>query len=132
MEAPLVLAADDDELILVLVRASLEEAGYAVVTVRSGEAALAVLERERPHALVVDMHMPGLDGSQIAARVREREREQGQEPMPILVLTGTARDTEVIDCLAAGADDYLAKPFDPPELAARVALLLEQRTTEHR
>jgi two-component system, OmpR family, response regulator MprA len=115
------LVADDDRAI----RESLERAlgleGYAVLTVADGTAALAAIEDERPDLVVLDVMMPGLDGLTVCRVLRAQ-----QNRLPILMLTARTETSDRVAGLDAGADDYLAKPFELEELLARIRALLRR------
>jgi DNA-binding response OmpR family regulator len=123
-EQPVVLAADDDEDILALVKFRLERSGYTVLQARDGEEALALARERRPDLAVLDIMMPKLDGLELTRRLRA---EEATSRMPIILLTARAQDTDVQQGFDAGADDYIRKPFSPQELRARVQAMLGRR-----
>jgi DNA-binding response OmpR family regulator len=120
---PLVLVADDDEDILTLVTFRLERAGCDVVQARSGDEALRVALEQVPALAVLDVMMPGLDGYQVT---RELRRAEATSAMPIILLTARAQESDVASGLAAGADEYVKKPFDAADLRERVERLLSR------
>ena len=115
-----VLIVDDDRKIIDMLRRTLAYEGYHVVTASDGNEALAQADLQRPDVIVLDWMMPGLDGIEVARRLREADGT------PILMLT--ARDTieDRVEGLDGGADDYLVKPFAPEELLARLRALLRR------
>jgi PAS domain S-box-containing protein len=117
-----VLAVDDEEDALSLVRAVLEAAGAQVTTAHSTDAALSALEREVPDVLVADLGMPHLDGFHLIERVR-RHRVRRVREVPAAALTAYARSEDRMKALRAGFQIHLAKPIDPAELATTVAAL---------
>jgi DNA-binding response OmpR family regulator len=119
---PLVLVADDDEDILQLVVLRLGRSGYDVVSATDGESAVELAVARCPDIVVIDVAMPRLDGLEITRILRAREETAS---IPILLLTARTRDVDVELGLAAGADDYVTKPFSPELLAQRVAALLQ-------
>jgi DNA-binding response OmpR family regulator len=119
---PLVLVADDDEDILQLVVLRLGRSGYDVVSATDGESAVELAMARCPDIVVIDVAMPRLDGLEITRILRAREETAS---IPILLLTARTRDVDVELGLAAGADDYVTKPFSPELLAQRVAALLQ-------
>jgi len=123
-EEPLVLVADDDEDILALVAFRLERAGYAVVTARDGEQALTLARERRPDLAVLDVMMPRLTGYEVTECLR---REEATRRIPVILLTARAQEADVTRGFAAGADDYVTKPFSPQELRARVQAMLPDR-----
>jgi DNA-binding response OmpR family regulator len=116
-----VLVADDSMTVLAMVSARLERAGYDVVTATRGDEALRLAQELRPRLVILDVEMPGLDGMEVARQLRADESLAG---MLIILLTAHTQADEVASGLAAGADDYLTKPFSPQELQARIEQLL--------
>jgi DNA-binding response OmpR family regulator len=124
---PLILIADDDEDILELVRLRLARSGYDTIVAHEGSQALEIARTKRPAAAVLDVSMPGLDGYAIAAALRGDASTSG---IGLILLTARAQATDVERGFAAGADDYVTKPFSPELLAGRVDALLEARRSE--
>ena len=122
--APLILAADDDEIILGLVVYRLEHSGYRVITAHDGEEALRLALSEHPALAVIDVMMPKLDGYEVTRSLRDNEATKN---MPVILLTARVQEADVDRGFAAGADDYLRKPFSPQELRSRVQALLGRR-----
>ena len=121
---PLVLIADDDEDILQLLAFRLERAGYETVQAQNGKQALQLALDLQPALAVLDVMMPGLDGYDVTRELRRNERTS---TMPVILLTARAQASDVSRGLAAGADDYLKKPFDAQDLKDRVERLLRPR-----
>jgi two-component system, OmpR family, response regulator MtrA len=115
--APLVLVADDDEDILMLVRVTLTGAGYEVVVARNGVAALALLRERRPAAAVLDIAMPELDGLEVLAQLRA---DPATADLPVVLLSARAQESDVALGYDLGASKYIRKPFSPRELKAAV------------
>jgi DNA-binding response OmpR family regulator len=120
----LVLLADDDEDILQLLSFRLERAGYEIVLARDGKEALRLAFDLRPAVAILDVMMPELDGFEVT---RELRRNAATSTTPVILLTARAQASDVARGLAAGADDYVRKPFDARELANRVDRLLRPR-----
>jgi DNA-binding response OmpR family regulator len=120
---PVLLVADDDEDILLLVELRLTLSGFDVVSARDGEEALQLARERRPDLAVLDWMMPRANGVDV---VRALRADDETSELPVLLLTARAADDDVREGLAAGADDYLHKPFSPHELVARVRSLLAQ------
>ena len=116
-----IVVADDDRDILDLVVFKLSQAGYEVVGVSDGLAALAAIEAEPPRLAILDVMMPGLSGLDVLRKVRANEAIKG---LDIILLTARARDSDVDAGFAMGATDYVIKPFSPRELLHRVNALL--------
>jgi DNA-binding response OmpR family regulator len=118
---PLVLVVDDEPAIAELVRGYLERDGLRAVVAADGPAALAAVAAHRPAVVLLDVGLPGLDGTAVCRRLRE-----AGDWTPVLFVT--ARDDEVdrVLGLELGADDYVTKPFSPRELVARVRAVLRR------
>ena len=122
---PLVLVADDDPDILLLITVTLERDGYEVVAARDGLGALKAAIECVPHLVLLDLMMPGLDGYEVTRRLRG---ERLTKDIPIVIVTAAAEEHQAARALEAGADAYMKKPFSPRELLAKTAsLILERR-----
>ena len=117
---PLVLVADDEPRITKLVSIALGEEGFRVVTANGGEEALQKAEEVRPDIVLLDIVMPDLDGIEVMRQLRERR------PVAVILLTAKGSTADKAKGLDLGADDYIAKPFHPDELAARVRAVLRR------
>jgi len=115
-----ILAVDDDRNNLKMVSFLLEEEGYQVVTADNGEAAIAKAESEHPDLVILDVMMPKLDGFETCKRLRQTM------DVPIIMLSAKGETADRVLGLELGADDYLAKPFEPSELLARVRAVLRR------
>ena len=111
---PVILAVDDEETMLKLLRVNLTVEGYSIVTASSGISALELLEECEPDLVILDIMMPGIDGFQVLDRIRQRSN------VPVIMLTARSEATTLRDALVLGADDYVRKPFSILELTARV------------
>jgi two-component system KDP operon response regulator KdpE len=118
--APLVLVADDEVRITKLVAIALREDGFRVITAAGGREALRKAEEAGPDIVLLDIVMPDLDGIEVMRVLRERK------PVPVILLTAKGSTADKAKGLDLGADDYLAKPFHPDELAARVRAVLRR------
>lgn len=113
-----ILIADDDLTSRAVLAAALRKCGYEVVETCDGEEALEALQQPAaPRLAILDWMMPGLHGTEVCRRLRNRETDR---PPYLILLTTREGKKDVSEGLHAGANDYLAKPFDPLELAARV------------
>jgi DNA-binding response OmpR family regulator len=117
----LVLVADDDEDILLLVTTRLRRDGFDIISARSGDEALALVRERRPALAVLDIGMPGLDGVQVLEQIRA---DDDLRAMLVVLLTAKAQESDVRRGFDAGADAYVKKPFSPADLSARVRELL--------
>src|SRR5438132_9169681 len=115
-----VLLVEDEPSVGELVRTYLTRDGYRVLWVRSGEEALAELDRHPVRMVLLDIGLPGMDGFDVCREIRARS------PVPILMLTARDEEPDRIVGLEVGADDYLTKPFSPRELAARIKAILRR------
>jgi len=118
---PVLLVADDDEDILTLVQLRLTRSGYEVVVARDGEEALRLAQERSPDLAVLDWMMPKATGLEVLRALRAGEATAA---MRVVLLTARASEDDVQAGFDAGADDYIAKPFSPQELAARVQTIL--------
>jgi DNA-binding response OmpR family regulator len=118
---PLVLVADDDPDILMLVRLRLEREGFEVVGAFDGQTALDLALERAPDVAVLDVTMPRLDGYEVTRRLRGHD---GTRATAVILLTARVQETDLQEGVAAGADDYVTKPFSPQELGRRVQAAL--------
>jgi CheY-like chemotaxis protein len=114
------LVAEDNSVNQKLLLALLERQGHAAVLTANGREALEALEREAFDAVLLDVQMPEVDGLEVARRIRANEAGSSRR-LPLLALTAHAMKGDRERCLAAGMDDYLAKPLDVPELYRMLA-----------
>lgn len=121
---PLVLVADDEEDIRALVAFRLQRAGYDVITAADGATALTLATTRLPDLIVLDMMMPKATGLEVTRSLREQD---STKDIPVILLTARAQEADVASGFAAGADDYVKKPFSPMDLQLRVQALLERR-----
>ena len=116
-----VLLVEDERGLADVLRRGLEEQGYAVDHAEDGDSALAYVDTEPYDLVILDVMLPDVDGFSVCRRLRGQSRN-----MPVLMLTALASIEDRVAGLDSGADDYLAKPFDPRELLARVRALLRR------
>ena len=121
---PQLLLVEDEESIGTLISAYLEKSGYRVAWVRSGEDALASLDRVRPRMVILDIGLPGQDGFDVCRGIRARST------VPIVMVTARDEEIDRVAGLEVGADDYVTKPFSPRELAARIKAVLRRTDPE--
>ena len=116
-----ILTVDDNAYTLRIVKFTLEQAGYEVVTAVSGREALRIINRHGiPHLAIVDLHMPEMSGFEFCHAVREFS------DMPIIMLTAVNAEETIVEGIGKYAEDYMVKPFNPPELVARVRRVLQR------
>ena len=119
-DRPKVLVCDDESQILRALRVILRDAGYEALPADTGEEALDVAAVKNPQAAIVDLVLPDIDGVEVCRRLRE------WSGMPIIVLSAVGEEDAKVRALAAGADDYVTKPFGPRELIARLEAVLRR------
>ncbi|MCA1571775.1 MAG: response regulator transcription factor [Chloroflexi bacterium] len=117
---PAVLLVDDDLTLLAVLSRRVSRAGYNVRTAPSGPAALKQLEDSWPALLVIDLMMPGMDGFELARRVKQLA------DLPIIILSAVDASEAKVSALELYAEDYVTKPFDPDELVARIQRVLRR------
>jgi DNA-binding response OmpR family regulator len=116
-----VLIVDDEPNIVVSLEFLMQREGHEVLVATDGPQAIEVIQRERPHLVLLDVMMQGKSGFEVCQAVRADERLAG---VKIVLLTAKGRDTDVAKGMALGADAYVTKPFSTKELAAKVRELL--------
>ncbi|NJD60862.1 MAG: DNA-binding response regulator [Anaerolineales bacterium] len=119
--ATLLIIEDEPELVRVL-RSYLEQAGFSVLTALRGDTGLTTWEDKRPDLVILDLNLPGMDGLNVARRIRQNETRR----TPIIMLTARADESDQLIGLELGADDYIPKPFSPRIVVARVNALLRR------
>lgn len=125
--APLILIADDNEMIIEILTGFLEARGYQVASVRSGFELLERAPELHPALLLMDIQMPGLDGFETLRRLRAHS-DPGLASAPIIAITALAMSGDREKCLQAGANEYLSKPIVLTKLAERITLFLQTKT----
>lgn len=118
-----ILVVDDEAAILLGLKRQLTARGYQVRTASGGETALAEIESNTPDLLILDLMMPDLDGLQVTQQIRNRLHLD----LPIIVLSARDEESQKVEALDLGADDYLTKPFGLDELLARVRVALRHK-----
>ncbi len=124
MDRKRILVVDDEIYIVHILEFSLTMEGYSVLTASDGEEALRMIEREDPDLVVLDIMMPKLDGYEICRRIRQSKRTS---TLPVILLSAKGRPVDRETGLAAGADDYIAKPFSPRKLLEKIRELLDRQ-----
>ena len=126
MPSTLLIIEDEPELVRVL-RSYLEQAGHQVLSAMRGDTGLATWENKHPDLVILELNLPGMDGLEVARRIRQNETRR----TPILMLTARADEVDQLVGLELGADDYITKPFSPRIVVARVNALL-RRSDSHK
>lgn len=125
---PRVLAVEDEAAIGELLSISLTVAGFAVEVATTAEDALKSINAVLPEVVLIDWMLPGMSGLQLARRLRDDQRTAG---LPLIMLTARGGESDRVAGLESGADDYIAKPFSPRELVARIRAVLRRRSPQH-
>ena len=120
MNKPLILVVEDDAAVKNLITTTLETHQYRFRTASTGETAVMEAVSHNPDVILLDLGLPDMDGIDIIRKIRSWSKT------PIIVLSARSEDTDKIDALDAGADDYLTKPFSINELLARVHSLIRR------
>lgn len=118
-----VLVADDDDGIRELLKVSLAADGYDVLVAPDGQKAMEVLAASKPDCVILDVDMPLLNGFEVLEKIRENPQTR---LLPVIMLTVQAAVKDRITGLKLGADDYIPKPFSPPEISARIEAMLRR------
>jgi two-component system, OmpR family, alkaline phosphatase synthesis response regulator PhoP len=118
-----ILVVEDEPDIRKLINYNLAQERFKVLEAEDGEQALKLLQREKPNLVILDLMLPGLSGLELCKILRDRT---GTTHLPILMLTAKAGEADKVVGLEMGADDYLAKPFSPREMVARVRAILRR------
>ena len=122
MNKPLILVVEDDTAVRNLITTTLETQDYRFRTAPTGEAAILEAVSYNPDIVLLDLGLPDLDGIQIIKKIRSWSN------MPIIVISARSEDTDKIEALDAGADDYLTKPFSVQEMLARLRVTMRRLT----
>ncbi len=118
-----ILIVEDEAEIAQLIQLYLEKEGFSCRICRDGMTTLQVFQEQKPDLIILDLMIPGLDGLEVCARIRQKP---GPKDPYILMLTARGEELDRIIGLSTGADDYMVKPFSPKELVARVRALLRR------
>ncbi len=120
MNAPKILVVDDEPMVLEVVRLYLSREGFSVTTAVDGPSALQAWRTSEPHLVILDLMLPALGGMEVCTEIRRTSQ------VPVIMLTARGDEMDRIAGFEVGADDYLAKPFSPRELVARVRAVLKR------
>ena len=115
-----ILVIEDEAHITRTLRLYLEQAGYQVVIISDGALAMPAFRHEKPDLVILDLHLPHVDGWEICRQIRH------EADTPIIMLTARSEESDKLIGLELGADDYVTKPFSPREVTARVRVVLRR------
>ncbi len=122
-----ILLVEDEPGIQELLKLNLGQAGHKVTAADDAEGALQYLKTTLPDVILLDWMLPGMSGVQLARRLRSQDRTRD---IPIIMLTARTDETDKVEGLETGADDYITKPFSPKELMARIKAVLRRRAPQ--
>ena len=123
MSRDVILVVDDEVDIQELIRYNLKKDGFAVHTVGTGEEALKAAEDLQPDAIILDLMLPGIDGTQVCQTLKG---DDATRAIPVIMLTAKSEESDIVEGLETGADDYVTKPFSPKVLIARLRTALRK------
>ncbi|MCA9752243.1 MAG: response regulator [bacterium] len=123
MNKETILVVEDEPDIAEIIEYNLAREGYRVRVIDDGETALDRILRDSPDLVLLDLMLPGLDGLELCRRLKE---DPVTRPIPVIMVTAKGEESDVVLGLGMGADDYVAKPFSPRELTARVRAVLRR------
>jgi two-component system phosphate regulon response regulator PhoB len=126
MSKPKILAVDDEEDILELLRFNLTKEGFTVVCAASGEEALKSALSNRPDLILLDLLLPGMDGLEVARRLKN---DPVTKETPIIMVTAKGEEADIVTGLEVGAEDYITKPFSRKVMIARVRAVLRRKAS---
>lgn len=122
-----ILVVEDEPAIAELLSVNLGFAGHKVMIAGDAEAAMAMIATELPDLVLLDWMLPGMSGVRLAKKLRSEDRTRD---VPIIMLTARADETDKVEGLETGADDYITKPFSPKELMARIKAVMRRRAPQ--
>ena len=118
-----ILVVEDEEDIQEVLRYNLEKSGYRPICLDQGETAVAVVRKELPSLILLDIMLPGIDGLEVCRQIKQ---EQELRKIPIVMISARGEETDVVVGLEMGADDYITKPFSPRVVMARIKAVLRR------
>jgi len=118
-----ILVVDDETDVLLIVRTTLENEGFDVVTASNGPDGLELTKETKPDLIVLDVMMPGMDGFEVLQRLKD---DEATCLIPVLMLTGVSDRAKIQEALASGIDYYIVKPFEITDLLQKIRVVLRQ------
>ena len=123
MNNPVIVVVEDEQAIQDVIAYNLRREGYGVLLAGHGNEGLALIQSKRPALVILDLMLPGIDGLSICQQLRADAKTRS---IPLMILSAKEEESDIVIGLSLGADDYLAKPFSPREMLARVKALLRR------
>jgi len=120
---PKILVIEDEPDILEVISYNLEREGHKVISCRNGEQGLSQIRTDNPDLVILDLMLPGMDGVEVCQQVKA---DPVTRSIPVIMVTAKGEESDIVLGLGIGADDYIAKPFSPRELVARVKVVLRR------
>jgi two-component system phosphate regulon response regulator PhoB len=127
MTGKLIILIEDEPDIQEIIAYNLKREGYQVGSALSGEDGLTIIEQKKPDLILLDLMLPGIDGLEVCRRLRN---QTDTKDIPIIMVSAKGEESDVVLGLGLGADDYIAKPFSPKELIARVQAVLRRSNSQ--
>src|SRR5690606_20791906 len=128
MTGKLIALIEDEPDIQDIVAYNLKREGYQVSAALNGEDGLTMIKRRKPDLVLLDLMLPGVDGLEVCRQIRAQTETRD---IPIIMVSAKGEESDVVLGLGLGADDYIAKPFSPKELIARVQAVLRRSSQSH-
>jgi CheY-like chemotaxis protein len=125
--AQTILAIDDENDVLLIIKTALSSQGYNVLTASNGYDGLALAEDNCPDLILLDLRMPEMDGMEVLEKLRDNEKTQH---IPIIILTGVSEKKQIRDAIDKGITYYIVKPFECQDLISKIALAIKSSREE--
>ena len=123
MNKPLIVVVEDEQAIQDVVAYNLRREGYEVLLAGDGDEGLALIQSKRPGLVILDLMLPGIDGLSICQQLRADPKTRS---IPLMILSAKEEESDIVIGLSLGADDYLAKPYEPMELVLKIQAILKR------
>jgi CheY-like chemotaxis protein len=124
---PKILAIDDENDVLLIIKTALSGQGYEILTASNGYDGLALAEDQKPDVILLDLRMPEMDGMEVLEQLRDNEKTQS---IPVIVLTGISDKTKIREALDKGITYYIVKPFECQDLISKISLAIKSSQEE--
>ena len=124
---PKILAIDDENDVLLIIKTALSGQGYEILTASNGYDGLAMAEDQKTDVILLDLRMPEMDGMEVLEQLRDNEKTQS---IPVIVLTGISDKTKIREALDKGITYYIVKPFECQDLISKISLAIKSSQEE--